>query len=117
MRKRKKSEGEEAVQPDVVSPYTGAPAVAAPAQTVVVKASEPKPELPKAAGGDLTTEQKLRMLDEQLLKGTIDQKLYKELKAKYQAEAAPTATPVPTAKPAPAATPTPVQALPPVKQK
>ncbi|MHC4707416.1 MAG: LamG domain-containing protein, partial [Planctomycetota bacterium] len=38
MRKRKKSEGEEAVQPDVVSPYTGAPAVAAPAQTVVVKA-------------------------------------------------------------------------------
>jgi hypothetical protein len=113
MRKRKKPEGEGAIQPDVVSPYTGAPAVAAPAQTVVVKASEPKSELPKTAGGELPVDQKLKMLDEQLLKGAIDQKLYNELKAKYQAESTPTAAPVPTAKPAP----TPVEALPPVKQK
>jgi hypothetical protein len=118
MRKRKKGgAGAEAVHPDEVSPYTGAPAVAAPSQTVVVKAPQPKPELPKTAGGELPPDQKLKMLDEQLMKGAIDQKLYDELKAKYQSEASPTAAPVPTAKPAPAATPTPVQALPPVKPK
>jgi hypothetical protein len=132
---RKRRRKDEVVHPEVVSteslpsPYTGAPMGPAPAHEAV-PAAEPQAAVSAQARTELplttspvttysltaepqagetaepTPQEKLKMLENRLLKGEIDQDTYRELKAKIEMEI-PEPQPVPTPQLPAAVTPEP----------
>jgi uncharacterized membrane protein len=112
---RKKHREEEVVHPEVVSPasepspYTGAPLSPAPAHEAVTAAApqasvatQVRAELPQTTSpvptyslteesqagktSELTPQEKLKKLEERLIRGEIDQDIYRDLKAKLETE-------------------------------